>query len=45
MLYAHFTTSEGDFTAKLFDDQAPYDSQAWLFPYRVIPSEVAEFMP
>ena len=29
----------------LFDDQAPYDSEAWLFPYRVIPSEVVEFMP
>jgi len=23
MLYAHFTTSEGNFTARLFDDQAP----------------------
>jgi len=23
MLYAHFTTSEGDFTARLFDDEAP----------------------
>jgi hypothetical protein len=29
----------------LFDDQAPYDSQAWIVPYRVIPSDVAEFMP
>ncbi len=23
MLYAHFTTSEGDFTARLYDEQAP----------------------
>ncbi len=23
MLYAHFTTSEGDFTARLFDEEAP----------------------
>src|ERR687883_510119 len=23
MLYAHFTTSEGNFTARLFDEQAP----------------------
>ncbi|MBI1799509.1 MAG: hypothetical protein HYR73_07445 [Candidatus Eisenbacteria bacterium] len=29
----------------LFDDQAPYDSQAWIFPYRVKPSEVAELLP
>ena len=29
----------------LFDDRAPYDSQAWLFPYRVKPSEVAELLP
>jgi len=29
----------------LFDDHAPYDSQAWVVPYRVKPSEIAEFMP
>ena len=23
MLYAHFTTSEGNFTVRLFDDEAP----------------------
>ena len=23
MLYAHFTTSEGTFTARLFDDEVP----------------------
>src|SRR5262249_6511224 len=29
----------------LFDDQAPYDSQAWIVPYHVAPSPIAEFMP
>lgn len=29
----------------LFDDTAPYDSQAWILPYHVNPSQVAEFMP
>ena len=29
----------------LFDDRAPYDSQAWLFPYRVKPTEVDELLP
>jgi hypothetical protein len=29
----------------LFDDQAPYDSQAWIFPYSVAPETLAEFMP
>jgi hypothetical protein len=29
----------------LFDDQAAYDSQAWLFLYRVVPSVVADLMP
>lgn len=30
----------------LFDDQAPYDSQSWIFPYSLEPeSMMAEFMP
>ncbi len=29
----------------LFDDQAPYDSQEWILPYVVAPTEMAEFMP
>jgi hypothetical protein len=29
----------------LFDDQAPYDSQAWIVPCLVAPMELAEFMP
>jgi hypothetical protein len=29
----------------LFDDAKPYDSQAWILPYRVTPVEIAEFMP
>jgi hypothetical protein len=29
----------------LFDDAAPYDSQAWLFPYIVFPTQLAELMP
>lgn len=30
----------------LFDDQAPYDSQSWIFPYSLAPENMlAEFMP
>jgi hypothetical protein len=29
----------------LFDDAAPYDSQAWVLPYVVTPSLLAEYMP
>jgi hypothetical protein len=30
----------------LFDDQAPYDSQSWIFPYSLEPeSMMAEYMP
>lgn len=29
----------------LFDDEAPYDSQAWVLPYVVTPSLLAEYMP
>jgi hypothetical protein len=29
----------------LFDDQAPYDSQAWILPYVVRPTELAELAP
>lgn len=29
----------------LFDDQAPYDSQAWIIPYRVNPCVVSDYMP
>ena len=29
----------------LFDDTAPYDSQAWIFPYVVEPTELANYMP
>jgi hypothetical protein len=30
----------------LFDDQAPYDSQAWAFPYSLVPENLmAEFLP
>ncbi len=29
----------------LFDDTAPYSSQAWVLPYQVKPSLLAEFMP
>lgn len=29
----------------LFDDAAPYDSQAWILPYVVVPTDLAEFMP
>ncbi|HTO92000.1 MAG TPA: hypothetical protein VMJ70_12785 [Candidatus Sulfotelmatobacter sp.] len=29
----------------LFDDAAAYDSQAWILPYVVEPTELAEFMP
>ena len=29
----------------LFDDQAPYDSQAWLFPFAFEPEVIAETMP
>jgi hypothetical protein len=29
----------------LFDDQAPYDSKAWILPYVVVGTELAEYMP
>jgi hypothetical protein len=29
----------------LFDDQAPYDSKAWIVPGVVAPAELAEFVP
>lgn len=29
----------------LFDDQAPYDSQAWILPYVVAPTELADLAP
>lgn len=29
----------------LFDDQAPYDSEAWIVPCIVAPAELAEFVP
>jgi hypothetical protein len=29
----------------LFDDQAPYDSQAWIIPYRVTPCVISDYMP
>jgi hypothetical protein len=29
----------------LFDDQAPYDSDAWIFPYAIQPCFIAEYMP
>jgi hypothetical protein len=29
----------------LFDDQAPYDSEAWIVPCVVAPTELAEFIP
>jgi hypothetical protein len=30
----------------LFDDQAPYDSRAWLFPFSLVPENLmAEFLP
>ena len=29
----------------LFDDQAPYDSQSWILPYVVRPTELASFEP
>jgi hypothetical protein len=29
----------------LFDDSAAYDSDAWIFPYRIRPTELADFMP
>ncbi len=29
----------------LFDDQAPYDSQAWVLPYVVLPTEMADYLP
>ena len=30
----------------LFDDQAPYDSQSWIFPYTLEPpDQMAEFLP
>jgi hypothetical protein len=29
----------------LFDDQAPYDSQAWLLPVVLAPDQVADALP
>lgn len=29
----------------LFDDEAPYDSQSWILPYVVAPTEMAELAP
>ena len=29
----------------LFDDAAPYDSQAWILPYIVTPTELADYVP
>ena len=29
----------------LFDDTAPYDSQAWILPYVVDPTQLADFLP
>ena len=29
----------------LFDDAAPYDSKAWIFPYVVLPGPTAEYLP
>jgi len=29
----------------LFDDTAPYDSQAWLLPFLVVPDEIADALP
>ena len=29
----------------LFDDEAPYDSQAWILPYVVAPTELAQYLP
>ena len=29
----------------VFDDQAPYDSKAWVFPYVVKPTQLADEMP
>jgi hypothetical protein len=29
----------------LFDDAAPYDSQAWILPYLVVPDQLADDMP
>jgi len=29
----------------LFDDTAPYDSQAWLLPFLVIPDDIADALP
>jgi hypothetical protein len=29
----------------LFDDQSPYDSDAWIFPYAIRPCVVADYMP
>ena len=29
----------------LFDDQAPYDSESWIFPYSLEPDMLAEHMP
>jgi hypothetical protein len=29
----------------LFDDRAPYDSRAWILPYVMAPTEMADYMP
>ena len=29
----------------LFDDEAPYDSQAWILPYVVAPTQLAQYLP
>jgi hypothetical protein len=29
----------------LFDDQAPYDSDAWIFPYAISPCAMADYLP
>lgn len=29
----------------LFDDQSPYDSDAWILPYAIRPTSLAEFLP
>jgi len=29
----------------LYDDEAPYNSQAWILPYVIRPCELAEYMP
>ena len=29
----------------LFDDEAPYDSDAWILPHTFFPESLAEFLP